>query len=81
MRQVQTQEDDVNKDRVTKFENALIELIDMHMNDGLTAQEVRAVLDARSTDDFDAGRESVDLTRVVGGPQTEAVKRFGKMGA
>lgn len=67
--------------RITKFETALIELIDMHMDDGLTAHEVRSVLDARSTDDFDAGRENVDLTKVIGGPQPEAVKRFREGGA
>jgi len=60
--------------RVTKFENALIDLIDMHMDDGLTGAEVRLVLMARQDDDFDAGR-------VVGGPQTEAVERISKAGA
>lgn len=60
--------------RVTKFENALIDLIDQHMTDGLTGAEVRLVLLAREGDDFDAGR-------LVGGPQTEAVKRIAKAGA
>jgi hypothetical protein len=61
-------------DRMAKFENALVELIDMHMDGGLTGAEVRLVLKARAEDNFDAGR-------VIGGPQTEAVKRFGESGA
>ena len=46
-------------DRVTKFENALIELIDMHMQDGLTGAEVRLVLTARKGDDFDASNREL----------------------
>lgn len=66
-------------DHISKFENALIDLIYMHMEDGLTGAEVMNVLLTRAGDDFDACH--AELTKTIGGPQVEAVKRFAKMGA
>ena len=64
---------------ITKFENALIDLIERYVDDGLTNADIRGVLDARRDDDHEY--RDADLTKVVGGPQTEAVKRFSESGA
>jgi len=45
--------------RMTKFENALIDLIEMHMEDGLTSDEVRLVLLTRADDDHDAAKREL----------------------
>lgn len=37
----------------TKFENALIELIERYVDDGLTNADIRGVLDARRDDDHE----------------------------
>lgn len=84
----------MTRNPVTDFENALIELIYMHMEHGLSGKDVHRVLIARMDDDFEAGHQELmreranpefpnnpDLTKVVGGPQTEAVERLGKAGA
>jgi hypothetical protein len=52
------------ENRVTKFEDALIDLIQMHMADGLTGDEVRLVLLARADDDHDAANHD-DIVREI----------------
>ncbi len=37
----------------TKFENALIELIEQYVNEGMTNADIRGVLDARRDDDHE----------------------------
>lgn len=38
---------------MTRFENALIELIEQYVNDGLTNADIRGVLDARRDDNHE----------------------------
>lgn len=39
--------------RTTQFENALIDLIEQYVDDGLTNADIRGVLDARRDDDHE----------------------------
>lgn len=68
-----------NRTIATQFENALIDLIEQYVEAGLTNADIRGVLDARRDDDHEY--RDADLAKTVGGPQTEAVKRFRESGA
>lgn len=60
----------------TKFENALIELIEQYVNDGLTNTDIRGVLDARRDDDHeyrDAPTATFELPKPT--PDQEAYLR------
>ena len=59
---------------VTKFENALIELIEQYVDDGLTNDDIRSVLDARRDDDHEY-RDAPSLVITPPTPEQEAYLR------
>lgn len=59
----------------TKFENALIDLIERYVDDGLTNTDIRGVLDARRNDDHEYRDEPRHVTLSPPTPDQEAYLR------